>query len=619
MKVKSIPRVDKTIPVYASIKHTIHTHPAVVWPRDHAGDRVHRLFDNAVRWLAQHDWSGRIGSHAESEDLADVRLASWLVDVPHSLSDHATAMEGLAQAGYHGARPMAKTSQFPLDTMPGPNKVRYDVVHQGLTEGESATLLALTTEPMLHSTKTHRAHMSDLLPGDLQALHDSGIIERCGVPGSPVVPRILLRVFKIAKREKQTGRLLVNGVPFDDVSADVPSPRTPTLSEIESFVRGHMFASVMDFRGWFYQLGVSSIMRHQLGFRARVDGEVNFYRFKIAIPGIKRAPTIAQIVTGGIRRLAGIVESSLAIYDDIIVGGPSGDVVETRVDSFVRACGTARAEIHQGKTQPVSDNVTFDGLDLDLSAKTISLPEKWRIAVGNTHTTPEVLTCRTLAHHLGTWSYSMHAMRAAPAAYPMLILLSMALGQFCTTSRDWETVVRIPLQVIQEFRRFESWLVSVKPRVIRSARKTIHVWSDASETGGAAVVIDEIRQRVLLAKSWTWSGALSGFAIGARSSLSGCKDDDAPIRRLEMVAMLVAMHMALACMPADEFTRIVVFHDNSNVESRHRKWSSPHRCEARALANLRSLTSLRCAHAGTAWVPSALQLADKGTRTDPWF
>ena len=88
------------------------------------------------------------------------------------------------------------------------------------------------------------------------------------------------------------------------------------------------------------------------------------------------------------------------------------------------------------------------------------------------------------------------------------------------------------------------------------------------------------------------------------------------------MAMFILLHMAkdLAKLIRGETPYLVAFHDNSNAESRHRKWSSPHPGECVLIAQGYKFFH----HAGlmpqhTVLVPSEYQLADGGTRANPLF
>ena len=67
-------------------------------------------------------------------------------------------------------------------------------------------------------------------------------------------------------------------------------------------------------------------------------------------------------MTGAIRRMSGVGADSLALYDDVIIGGASEDEVADRGAAFERESSAVGAVIHAGKTQAAARHIESTGL-----------------------------------------------------------------------------------------------------------------------------------------------------------------------------------------------------------------------------------------------------------------
>ncbi|KAJ9446725.1 putative enzymatic polyprotein [Diplonema papillatum] len=305
-----------------------------------------------------------MGEQSEADFDKEIALDDWLL---HDGDEHIEgvraqeiALSELVARTYSKApSPTCRTARGPIDTMPA-TKADYGKVERGLWEDEIRVLRQLTREPMLLSHERHQAPPSlDITEGDLVAMVRSGVIRPVDTR-----PRITLKVFKIPKKGKEETRLLIDGRPFDNRTSQPLSPITPSLRDVETFVLDHMWFATLDLLGYFYQLPVANELGAYLGFRA----QGSYYAFCIAVPGIARAPAIAQLTTLGVRRRAGMGNRSLAIYDDIAYGGPTkSDVLEDE-QRLRAALAETNIQIREDKTQGPAQVGAFNGLVLSLFA-----------------------------------------------------------------------------------------------------------------------------------------------------------------------------------------------------------------------------------------------------------
>ncbi|KAJ9458202.1 putative enzymatic polyprotein [Diplonema papillatum] len=568
------------------------SHPLRDWANSrHPGAAGY--LDRLLAW-GESRLRGDMGEQSEADFDRAVTLEDWLLrgDVSthvEGVRAQEEALSELASRTYTKApSPVYRTSRGPIDTMPV-TKADYGKVERGLWEDEIRVLRQLTREPMLLSHERHHAPpSSDITEADLAVMLQSGVVRRVEKR-----PRITLKVFKIPKKGKEETRLLIDGRPFDSRTSQPLSPITPSLRDVEGFVLDHAWFATLDLLGYFYQLPVSDALADYLGFRAANA----YYVFRIAVPGIARAPAIAQLTTLGVRRLAGIGSRSLAIYDDIAYGGWTRSDVVRDERSLRAVLADTRIQIREDKAQGPSQVGTFNGLDLDLATKTIAIPREWA-AVCRANKPQRVTSFRALAQRIGCLRWALYVMRSPAAAYPGLLRASRLVSGRCLTYRDWDTLVELPQELLAELEAGDRWLGDASPRRVRRPARRVHVWTDASDQGGGVVVLDPTRRTVLARESWRWKDRLARLA------------PPTPIRRRELVTailgVLLARHVTTGWVTLD------VFHDNSTAESRHRKLASPHPAENRLIVEMQE--RLRDADVLTHLVPGENMVADLDTR-----
>ncbi|KAJ9452073.1 putative enzymatic polyprotein [Diplonema papillatum] len=536
-----------------------------------------------------------MGEQSEAEYDREVILEDWLLR--EGLDDHVEgvraqelALSELAAKAYTKVlpSPVFRTSHGPIDTLPD-TKADYEMVERGLWADEIRVLRQMTQEPLLLSHERHQAPLSlDITEADLEVMVKSGVVRKVDKR-----PRITLKVFKIPKKDKEVTRLLIDGRPFDSRTSQPLSPITPSLRDVERFVLDHTWFATLDMLGYFYQLPVSEVLASYLGFRAQGA----YYVFCIAVPGIARAPAIAQLTTLGVRRLAGVAETSLAIYDDVAYGGQTKSSVLGSEQRLRGALAKTNIKIREDKCRGPAQAGIFDGLVLDLVEKTIGLPREW-VDACRENGAQRVMSFRALAQRIGCLRWALHVMRCPPAAYPGLMRANRLLSSRCVTHRDWDTVVKIPRELLAELKNGERWMGDASPRKVRHPARRVHVWTDASDQGGGVVVLDPGRRTILARERWRWKDRLASLA------------PPTPIRRRELVAAILGVLLARSVTTG--WVAFDAFHDNSTAESRHRKLASPHPAENRLLVEMQE--RLRGADVATHLVPGGNMVADLDTR-----
>eukprot|EP01063_Lacrimia_lanifica_P012268 TRINITY_DN1887_c1_g1_i4.p1 TRINITY_DN1887_c1_g1~~TRINITY_DN1887_c1_g1_i4.p1 ORF type:complete len:441 (+),score=19.01 TRINITY_DN1887_c1_g1_i4:1668-2990(+) len=427
-------------------------------------------------------------------------------------------------------------------------------------------------------------------------------------------PRVTLKCRCIDKPGRGVSRLIANGNPFDEATAAPPAPRLPSLRDIEAVVLRYVCAAVRDFWGWFYQLPVGPRVQQGLGLRVRRGGQTRYFVFEVAVPGIARACAMAQLVSGGITRAAGVQHQSLILYDDVLLAGSSEEDAAAACARFDTECGRARAVLKDDKCKPPSPVVQFDGLILDFRAKTIALPSEW-IAKLAARPLPVSVTARELSHYLGCWRRITYVMQTPAASDSALVLFAQAVGRACSADEAlWDAVVSVPDGVRSALQRVWASLPALRPRSLSVPRVSLHLWTDSSLVGAAVILLYPAERVCFLAHSWRWED------VDAR--LAPDHPGPPPVRRLELIAMLVGIHLACDVVAQASLSAVslVALHDNSTAESRHRKLASPLPYENALLAAAwQRQARSTVVEVLTRLVPSSSQLADVATRENPFF
>ena len=336
-------------------------------------------------------------------------------------------------------------------------RVNYDVIKPALNPWENWVFTQYTSQPLLQCGSSHRSRISYCLSQeDVGGLLAKGIIRQVSA-----IPKISLGLFKIQKKNG-CARLLVDGRGFDLRSAPVLPPITPMLGDLEDFVRRHRWFTTLDFLGYFYQLEVSEALGSKLGIRTQHGNFV----FRVAVPGTSRAPTIAQMTTCALPRLANVASRSLAIYDDVAIGGDTLREVRDLRARFLGVLDAANVVCRDDKGLMPTTGGVFDGVLLNLSEKTLGLDPEW-VSKLAANPAQKTLTCRAAAHHLGCIRWACHVMRAPMAVFPLLARLSRHIGVHCGKLADWDMSLRLTDPIIVEFRAAETWLATCAPRRVQ--------------------------------------------------------------------------------------------------------------------------------------------------------
>ena len=584
-------RVSDWCPEYARSLET--SHPLLEWDYD-----IVAVVATHVRVLAQEidaAWQGcDLSEDSETCFVEDpeghlLHLSSGS-DVADSLRRHERMIGECAASVYAVgvARGPSKGCDAALDVLPD-SRLNLSVVEEGLNEWERTLLRDYVNEPMLHTTTRKQCQTSSSLTcADLASLVKKGIL-RVAVGR----PHITLPTFKIGKKNG-LARLLVDGREFDKRSKPVLPPLTPQLSDLERFVLQHNFFCCVDFLGYFFQIPVGPDLQTKLGIRT-TEG---YFCFRVAVPGISRAPSVAQLATLGMLQRANLRSVSLAIYDDVCIAGQTLAEVEQRRQAFDATLRDANCVVREEKRVDPTHCAVFIGVQLDMSAKTLALDEDWRSKL-LASPTPRTLTCRAVAHHIGCYRWAHLVMRTPIAGFTLMCRLSRQLSRHCTTAKEWDRSVTLTGSLLAEFRRAEKWLAACRPRRVLADAPAWHIWSDASDVGASVVLLDPVARKVKARVDWTWDALLLT-----------CRPPT-PIRRRELVTALIAMAVADSVAPRGY--GLDCFHDNSTAESRHRKGSSPHPQEDQLMARLMSGISLRRRFT-THLVGTKLMVADLDTR-----
>ena len=563
----------------------------------------------AMWWSAAGDVLGCLMGE-EGEELGERAEEVWndmeLVfedDADGDAARHGAALEKCASSTYWLCAPRPTRAvrhlEGELDRLPT-SRLDVAMLADSLRQRDAELLRFAVAEPALSTTTKKQAMpCHSLTEADLQSLLESGVAEPCAGR-----PHITLPVFTIAKPNGKK-RLLVDGREFDARSCKMPAPRLPHLEAFEAFVLAYERFSVIDFLGYFLQIPIEESLRNCLGFRMPPLGpgvRGRYFRFKVAVPGTARAPLTAQLCTLGVRRRAGVSDHSLAVYDDIGLGGRDCEELRVREERLRRAARETGITIRAEKGFSGQSEGVLCGLLLDLGGKTVALPTQWVEDVAVRNRAPARLTCRAASHHIGCFLWAHRVMRVPMGLRPYTMRLARALGRACDTAAEWDRVLRLPAECVAEFAAAENWMRTCPPRRVSEPAGEWHLWTDASDEGGAVVLLDPSARRVRFRRSWRWDAVMC--PLGKRT---------APIRRRELAAALLGCLVAAELAPSGCTLR--VFHDNATAESRHRKGSSPHLGECRLLVLAHGRLSAASVVMQTVLVPSGHMVADRDTRS----
>jgi hypothetical protein len=359
-----------------------------------------------------------------------------------SLAGLAWAARRALATPMNGLRLEANVAPLPAHLPPVPDDVLYPERLRHalrwwraiLPQGDAA--LRLIEEGLVLPINGHRQAKprSPIIPGsgiteseiaaEILRLEGNGTLRRAR-PGE--------RIFccNIFAKRKPSGaiRIIYNATPVNAELSEPPPLALRDLRDARELLKNCSIAAAADLTDAFFMVPVAAQSQHLLGFRFRLIR----YVYQVMPFGLSWAPFILQSLTNRLLQAAALRTAAGSTYvDDTLFGGTSTRNVAGAQKRYVRTARALGFLIKREKLQPPSTKVTFLGVDIDLTARTIALTERRK---KNLHRVAAVLhqqlrrrgkmstlrkTARTLAGHLASAAALTSANLAALKPIQML-------------------------------------------------------------------------------------------------------------------------------------------------------------------------------------------------------
>jgi hypothetical protein len=311
------------------------------------------------------------------------------------------------------------------------------------------------------------------------------------------------QAFKRRKADGVSSRMIANCRPFDGYTRFCPPPTDlPSFAGIDEFVAAFSYAFTVDFRSWYNQIPVKGNLREHLCIRT----SRGLRRLRRLPMGLRRACSVAQMITLRIIADAGLERCSKAIYDDIMVGSASLEEGTNNAVALMNTIDRIEAELASEKCSAPLTSVVFMGMRLDLEKKSRRLDESW---VEKTATMQEILdsplTYRSVLSLVGACLWIVRVLNLGMHRLIMSLRWVSAAGR-----RDIALAQRVRLQqtvrselsnIISEARTNRPYNISIRPESPWIA------YSDASTSYGVGICLVNGDKRV------TFGCAVSGGDI----------------------------------------------------------------------------------------------------------
>jgi hypothetical protein len=428
-----------------------------------------------------------------------------------------------------------------------------------------------------HPPQSLREMKSHISQADLATLLSKDLVETC--PHTAEVGY----VFTVPEPAKRRRRLVHDTLSTNIYTPDPHNPRFRTVDEVQRLVHEGEVAASLDFKCFYYQMGIPSRLRKYFVFTL----EGTTYQFKRLPMGFKWSVDIAQAITKFVTANLSTPHVSDVYIDNALLIPQHKTSIDAIVSEFRTFC--ARYGMTLGEVQ-VGTQVTHRGMVLDFEAKTV-------------HLKPHFVTKLTdrVARNPGSWGH-----------YRSLISMMLYGVQ----------IMRIPMGKMFHLIKFWGRHFETPPR------HQVTLWAAALEewdrlcpilrsNRAVAVPLHRTTEVILITDAATSSNLVAGILLlPSRQTFTFTKRIHTPmdINCLELLAVVTAFRQFPSILRRRS---VLLFTDNTAVFYAVQSMHSRSFFMNALLLDLHELLSATQARVTPIYVPSHLNPADALSREVP--
>ena len=274
--------------------------------------------------------------------------------------------------------------------------------------------------------------------------------------------------------------------------------------------------ATFDLKAGFFQVPLSSPNLFTFA-----DEEGNIFGLKRLPMGICTAPEIMQLITSAIAGDPTIVQPKFAVkavvdvwIDNVLFSG-SSEKVSAAVANFKRVTTKTKTTINWHEAEEGS-SLDFIGMHYDFQAHTIGMSNKNRSKIVDMSFASNMLMSE-LETNTARLMYASSVMAVPLSSYYFALkFIRRKLSEINRETITRNDMVHVSPSALKAFTNWKRDVLLRNARTLPSeeGRRTFTLWTDASNIGWGAVLIDNLTQQVrIVADKWSEEDALSHINI----------------------------------------------------------------------------------------------------------
>ena len=344
---------------------------------------------------------------------------------------------------------------------------------------------------------------------DIEALVSANIIRRVAPTEAPTASEC--KCFTIVEHEKRRRRFIVEPRALNlayraSESFQCPKLALPHLDDIVELVAQSKLVEVIDFRSFYYQVELDASIRpfYRLWIH-QPHQEPELFELRVLPQGGCHSVWVAQQLTLAQMRLLGIPSKSLVYIDNVYI--PRDSPVPSPQNKLKEHCKFEIGENYCSSTLPIL------GLFVDCTKKTVDIKASTRNRLLR-----ELRTVADVLSAFGTVNFCARALHRPMADYPQAMkFLSHVCRDFLLGTVELQTPLdRDPKALSALLHEATTW--GPVRALCRPQAACLTVFTDASDTGGCFVVVDE--KGLGEVSAWKWPVSLTTASINLKELLA---------------------------------------------------------------------------------------------------
>ena len=341
-------------------------------------------------------------------------------------------------------------------------------------------------------------------------------------------PHALMPLFCVPKKNG-TLRLILDCRWLNALGAAPPPMHLPTIHGVLEYVLQNNWAAQVDNSSWFYQFRLAAAVSRYFG--ARIAGHrgktLTDVVFRKMPMGWTWAPAFGQRVSNVLTRGLG-----MCWVDNTILAAQTREELLVNIQKLSDRFADANVIADMSTLVPAR-SLEFLGVEVDLEAKRFRMSKSWIEKISEKQVAHcSTLSLRTLYEHLGRFLWSAHVRQIPLCTFPHVVDAMSSAVRGTNLDDGWDQNITLTQEQLRDLQKLEGIVLGNDWTILKTTGSEgackFEVWSDASSTESAFIIIDRYLNKVIGGDQWKTSPEthifLKELAV-AVSALQWCKDN----------------------------------------------------------------------------------------------